>query len=106
MKEYLKELEEKYMFVLVDTAANNIIVPCKRYYLEVICKELGLWPGTTSSDTYILETMDPNHQEKSSETTFSTWNSLDSKKIACLTSSIFFVGLENAIQASFYRFII
>ena len=29
-----------------------IIVVCKCYYLEVICKELGLWPGTTSSDTY------------------------------------------------------
>ena len=34
-----------------DKAANNVIVVCKRYYLEVICKELDLWPGTTSSDT-------------------------------------------------------
>ena len=48
------------MFVLVDKAANNIILACKHYHLEVICKELGLWPGTTNSDTYILETMDPN----------------------------------------------
>ena len=55
VKECLKELLEKYVFV----PANNIIVVCKRYYLEVICKELSLWPGTTSSDTYIPETMDP-----------------------------------------------
>ena len=47
------------MFVPADKAANNIIVVRKRYYIEVICKELGLWPGTTSSDTYIPETMDP-----------------------------------------------
>ena len=59
MKECLKELLEKYVFVPEDKAANNIIVVCKHYYLEVIYKELGLWPGTTSSDTYIPETMDP-----------------------------------------------
>ena len=46
------------MFIPADKAANNIIVVCKRYYLEVICKEQGLWSGATSSDTYIPETMD------------------------------------------------
>ena len=45
------------MFVPADKAANNIIVVCKHYYLEVICKQLGLWPGITSNDTYILKTM-------------------------------------------------
>ena len=52
VKECLKELQEKYMFVPADKAANNIIMVCKRYCLEVICKELGI-------DTYIPETMDP-----------------------------------------------
>ena len=47
------------MFVPADKPANNIIVVCKHYYLEVICKKLGLWPGTTSSDTDIPGTMDP-----------------------------------------------
>ena len=47
------------MFIPAGKAADNIIVICKRYYLEVICKELGLWPGTTSSDAYIPETMEP-----------------------------------------------
>ena len=59
VKECLKELQEKYVFLPADKAANNIIVVCKRYYMEVICKELGLWSCTTSSDTYIPETMDP-----------------------------------------------
>ena len=59
VKECLKELQGKYVFVPADKAANNIIVVCKYYCLKVICKELGLWPGNTSSDTYILETMDP-----------------------------------------------
>ena len=48
------------MFVPADKAANNIIVVYQRYYLKVISIELGLWPGATSSDTYIPETMDPN----------------------------------------------
>ena len=47
------------MFVHADKAADNIIVVCKHCYLEVICKEIGLWLGTTSSHTYIPETMDP-----------------------------------------------
>ena len=47
------------MFVPADKAANNIIMVCKRYYLEVIWEELCLWPGTTSSDTCSPETMDP-----------------------------------------------
>ena len=50
VKVRLKELQEKYVFVPVDKAANNIIVVCKRYHLKVIWKELGLWPDTTSSD--------------------------------------------------------
>ena len=51
VKECCNELQEKYIFVPADKTANNIIVVCKSYYLEVICKELGLWPGTSSSDT-------------------------------------------------------
>ena len=42
VKQCLKELQEKYVFVPADETANNIIVVCNRYYLEVICKELGL----------------------------------------------------------------
>ena len=67
VKECSKELQEKYVFVPADKAANNIIVVCKRYYLEVIHKELGMWPGAVSSVTYTPETL-----QKSAETTFPT----------------------------------
>ena len=46
--------EEKYVFVQANGTANNIIV----VYLEAICEELDLWPGTTSGDTYIPEAME------------------------------------------------
>ena len=46
------------MFIPADKAANNVIVVYKRYSVAVICKELGQWPGTTSSGTYIPETKD------------------------------------------------
>ena len=42
-----------------DKAVDNIIVVCKRYYMVVVCKELGLWPGTKSSETFIPEVMVP-----------------------------------------------
>ena len=50
VKECLKELQEKYVFVPAYKAANIIIVVCKHYYLEVICKELNFWLGTARSD--------------------------------------------------------
>ena len=81
VKECSKELQEKYVFVPADKAANNIIVVCTRYYLEVICKELGLCPGTTSGDTFLkLWTL-----KKSAETT-------------CLKSSIVFIGLQSSTK--------
>ena len=54
VKECLKELQEKYLFVPAYKAANIIIVVCKHYYMEVICKELSFWPGTVRSDRLTL----------------------------------------------------
>ena len=42
VKECLQELQEKYVFVPADKAANIIIVVCKRYCLKVIYEKLGL----------------------------------------------------------------
>ena len=39
---YLHELQSKYVLVPADKAANNIIVVCKKYYLEVVLKELRM----------------------------------------------------------------
>ena len=37
---YLHKLQSKYVLVPADKATNNIIVVCKKYYLEVVLKEL------------------------------------------------------------------
>ena len=39
--EYLRKMHEKYVFVPIDKAGNNIAIICKRYYVEVILKEIG-----------------------------------------------------------------
>ena len=42
MKACLSDLHNKYVFVPADKAPNNIIIICKRYYIETLIKELGL----------------------------------------------------------------
>ena len=44
--ESLKSLHEKYVLVPADKAANNVIVVCKKYYLEVVMREI------TATTTY------------------------------------------------------
>ena len=39
--EYLKLLHDKFVLVPIDKASNNIAIICKRYYVEVILKEIG-----------------------------------------------------------------
>ena len=38
--DYLNKLHENYILVTADKAANNVIVVCKKYYLDVVLKEL------------------------------------------------------------------
>ena len=45
---YLRELQSKYVLVPADKAANNVIVVCKKYYLQVVIREL------TTTSTYEL----------------------------------------------------
>ena len=47
---HLKYLQEKYVMVPIDKAANNVAFVCKRYYAKVLLKEMGLINGI--SDTY------------------------------------------------------
>ena len=52
VKACLHDLHEKYVFAPADKAANNVIIICKRFYLDVIVKELGLLNSTVNSTTY------------------------------------------------------
>ena len=58
MKDSLRRLHDVF-FVLVpsDKAANNVIVVCKRYYIETLIKELGINTTNISpNSTYIPST--------------------------------------------------
>ena len=47
---YLKILQEEYVMCPMDKAANNIAIICKKYYVQILLKELGLL--NTKSNTY------------------------------------------------------
>ena len=63
MKACLSDLHNKYVFVPADKAPNNIIIICKRYYIENLIKELGLdnCSTPTGNSTYISCQMSPEH---------------------------------------------
>ena len=42
VKACLSDLHSKYAFVPADKAPNNVIIICKRYYIDTLIKELGL----------------------------------------------------------------
>ena len=39
--EHLEQLQKSYVFVPIDKAGNSIAIICKRYYVEIILKEIG-----------------------------------------------------------------
>ena len=54
VKACLSNLHRKYVFVPADKAPNNIIIICKRYYIETLIKEVGLdnCSTVTGNSTY------------------------------------------------------
>ena len=59
VKGHLKNLQEKYVFVPVDKAANNVAIICKKFYLQVLQDEIvnsqNFAPSPSSSDNLMLE---------------------------------------------------
>ena len=55
LKACLSDLQSKYVFVPADKAPNNVIITCKRCYIETLIKELGLdnCSSPTGNSTYI-----------------------------------------------------
>ena len=51
--EYLKMLHNKYVLVPIDKAANNIAIICKKYYVEVLLKEIGILAPEHGNETYV-----------------------------------------------------
>ena len=56
VNKHLKELQERYVMVPIDKADSNVAFVCKRYYIEVIAKELGLLANPSSTYEHIQNT--------------------------------------------------
>ena len=49
--DYLNELHSKFVIVPIDKAANNVAFICKRFYVEVILREIGII--SRGNETYV-----------------------------------------------------
>ena len=57
VKDTLRRLHDDFVLVPADKAANNVIVVCKKYYIETLIKELGINTTNISpNSTYIPST--------------------------------------------------
>ena len=46
----VKELHSNFIFVLIDKAANNVAITCKKLYALVITKKLGFNSGNSNNE--------------------------------------------------------
>ena len=53
VKDTLHKLQTNYVLVPADKAANNVIIVCKKYYIDTLVKELGTNNVNISNTTYI-----------------------------------------------------
>ena len=54
---YLNILQEQYVMWPIDKAANNIAIICKKYYVQVLLKELGLLSATSNTYQQVSDTL-------------------------------------------------
>ena len=53
VRKNLQELQDHFVLIPIDKAANNIALICKQYYASVIHKELKFSDNTSSNNTYV-----------------------------------------------------
>ena len=53
VKNILHKLHANYVLVPADKAANNVIIVCKKYYIDTLVKELGINNVNINNPTYI-----------------------------------------------------
>ena len=49
VKEYLDSFHSKFIITGIDKTTSNVGVVCKKFYIQNILKECGLWPGSQNS---------------------------------------------------------
>ena len=54
---YLNTLQEQYVMCPIDKAANNIAFICRKYYVQVLLKELGLLSATSITYQQVSDTL-------------------------------------------------
>ena len=52
-KDTLHKLHTNYVLVPTDKAANNVVVVCKKYYIETLVKELGINKPNNNNPMYV-----------------------------------------------------
>ena len=68
VKDTLHKLHANYVLVPTDKAANNVIIVCKKYYIDTLVKELGINNVNINNPTYIpiddsFETIMKSHNQ-------------------------------------------
>ena len=68
VKDTLHKLHASFVLVPADKAANNVIIVCKKYYIDTLVKELGINNVNINNPTYIqiddsLETIVKSHNQ-------------------------------------------
>ena len=68
VKDTLHKLHANYVLVPADKAANNVIIVCKKYYIDTLVKELGINNVNINNPTYIpiddsFETIVKSHNQ-------------------------------------------
>ena len=68
VKDTLHKLHANYVLVPVDKAANNVIVACKKYFIDTLVEELGINSVNSNNSTYIpiddsFETIVKSHNQ-------------------------------------------
>ena len=68
VKDTLHKLLTNYILVPADKAANNVIIVCKKYYIDTLVKELGINNANINNPTYIpiddsFETIVKSHNQ-------------------------------------------
>ena len=53
VKDTLHKLHANYDLVPADKATNNVIIVCKKYYIDTLVKELGINNVNINNPTYI-----------------------------------------------------
>ena len=62
MKDTLRRLHDDFVLVPADKAANNVIVMCKKYYIETLIKELGINTTNISPNSTYIPSIDSFHE--------------------------------------------